>query len=315
VSGGLVFIAGWGRSGSTLLDRLLGRVDGVMPAGELREVWERGLVENRLCGCGEQFSNCPFWRKVGEAAFGGWDQVDVARVRELRTTVDRPWTALALLLPRPLWPRRAEVEEFLGLLRQLYSGVAAAANADVVVDSSKIPTYCLLLRAAGLRPRVLHLVRDARGVVFSWRKTIVRPDAVGAAPGDLMLRYGTGGACARYVIYNFLAHLLRPLGLPYLRLRYEDVAARPAAGMSAAADFLGKQLDPELMQQLHRAEVVLEVDHTVDGNPMRFEVGPVAIRPDGRWRTDLAPGTRRAVTAMTAPLLSRYGYLRAKGSR
>jgi hypothetical protein len=286
-----------------------------MPAGELREVWRRGLAENRLCGCGEQFLNCAFWRKVGEVGFGGWDQVDVARVRTLRASVDRPWTALALLLPRAVWPRRAEVDEYLGLLRQLYAGVAAAADADVVVDSSKIPTYCLLLRAAGLRPRVLHLVRDPRGVVFSWQKTVVRPDAAsGSAVGDLMLRYGTAGACVRYVIYNALAELLRRLGLPYVRLRYEDVAARPGAGMQAAAEFLGKQLRPELMDKLSRAEVVLEIDHTVDGNPMRFDVGPVAIRPDGRWRSDLAPGTRRAVSALTAPLLARYGYLRRKGS-
>jgi len=315
VSGAVVFIAGWGRSGSTLLDRVLGRVDGVTPAGELREVWDRGLAENRLCGCGERFSDCPFWRKVGEAAFGGWDEVDVGRVRRLRTAVDRPWTALALLLPRPLWPRRAEVEEYLGVLRRLYAGVAAAASSDVIVDSSKIPTYCLLLRAAGLRPRVLHLVRDPRGVVFSWQKRVVRPDTTSGASGELMLRYGTAGACARYVIYNSLAHLLRPLGLPYLRLRYEDVVAEPADGMSRAVEFLGKDVDSELMQQLRRAEIVLDVDHTVDGNPMRFEVGAVAIRPDGRWRTDLNPRTRRAVTALTAPLLFRYGYLRGRESR
>jgi hypothetical protein len=315
VTAGLVFIAGWGRSGSTLLDRMLGRVDGVAPAGELREVWERGLVENRLCGCGERFSDCPFWRKVGEVAFGGWQHIDVTRMRHLRARVDRPWTALALLLPRALWPRRAEVEEFLGLVLRLYAGVAAAADAAVVVDSSKIPTYCLLLRAAGLRPRVLHLVRDARGVVFSWQKTVVRPDAASGAARDLMLRYGTVGACVRYVVYNGLAHLLRPLGLPYVRLRYEDVTAQPAAGMAAAARFLGRPLGAELRQQLERAEVVLGIDHTVDGNPMRFDVGPVTIRPDGRWREDLSPRTRTAVTALTAPLLLRYGYLGRKGPR
>jgi hypothetical protein len=315
VTGELIFIAGWGRSGSTLLDRLLGRVGGVMPAGELREVWERGLVEDRLCGCGERFSDCAFWRKVGETAFGGWENVDVARIRRLRASVDRPWTALALLLPRRLWPRRGQVDEYLGVLRDLYAGVAEASDADVVVDSSKIPTYCLLLRAAGLRPRVLHLVRDSRGVVFSWQKRVVRPDAVDGTDSDLMLRYGTAGACARYVSYNVLSHLLRLVGLPYVRLRYEDLAAQPVRGMAAAADFLNKRLSPELMDQLRRAEVDLEVDHTVDGNPMRFEVGAIPIRPDGRWREDMAPRTRRAVTALTAPLLFGYGYLRPKGAR
>lgn len=311
----LVFIAGWGRSGSTLLDRLLGRIDRVTPVGEVREVWQRGLVENRLCGCGEQFLSCPFWRKVGEAAFGGWDTIDPEHVRRLRSRVDRPWTALALLLPRRLWPHRAEAEQFLELLHGLYEGIFAAADADVVVDSSKIPTYCLLLRAAGMRPRVLHLIRDPRGVVFSWQKTVRRPDSATGSPGDLMLRYGTGGACARYVVYNGLAHTLRLVGLRYLRLRYEDLTARPAAELARAAEFVGASLDEGLAEELQQRAVELEEDHSVDGNPMRFEVGAVAIRPDARWRRDLPPPTRRVVTALTAPLLAGYGYLRAGAVR
>jgi hypothetical protein len=41
---------------------------------------------------------------------------------------------------------------------------------------------------------------------------------------------------------------------------------------------------------------------------MRFATGSVAIRPDDRWRTAMPAGQRRAVTALTLPLLARYGY-------
>jgi hypothetical protein len=85
--------------------------------------------------------------------------------------------------------------------------------------------------------------------------------------------------------------------------------------MARAAELAGEELGDGLAAELRQGAVVLERDHSVDGNPMRFDVGAVAIRPDGRWRTDLNPRTRRAVTALTAPLLFRYGYLRAKGSR
>ena len=40
----------------------LGEVDGFFFAGELRYLWQRGLVEDRLCGCGLPLSACPFWR-------------------------------------------------------------------------------------------------------------------------------------------------------------------------------------------------------------------------------------------------------------
>jgi hypothetical protein len=41
---------------------------------------------------------------------------------------------------------------------------------------------------------------------------------------------------------------------------------------------------------------------------MRFSAGRLVIRPDDRWRTAMAPSRRRAVTALTLPLLSHYGY-------
>ena len=66
----LVFIAGAGRSGSTLLELLLGQFDGVFAAGELHSMWHRGLIENRRCGCGLPFRHCAVWKSVFEAELG-----------------------------------------------------------------------------------------------------------------------------------------------------------------------------------------------------------------------------------------------------
>ena len=93
----LLFIAGWGRSGSTLLDRILGQVPGVFSAGELRDIWRRGALEDRLCGCGSPFRECAVWRKVGEVAFGGWDAIDLVEAQALRDRLDRPWATPLLL--------------------------------------------------------------------------------------------------------------------------------------------------------------------------------------------------------------------------
>lgn len=43
----VLYIAGWGRSGSTILDNVLGQVEGFFSGGELSYLWERGLSENR----------------------------------------------------------------------------------------------------------------------------------------------------------------------------------------------------------------------------------------------------------------------------
>ena len=48
-------ITGWGRSGSTILGSILGEIEGFFYAGEIRNIWNRVLLENRLCGCGVPF--------------------------------------------------------------------------------------------------------------------------------------------------------------------------------------------------------------------------------------------------------------------
>jgi hypothetical protein len=41
---------------------------------------------------------------------------------------------------------------------------------------------------------------------------------------------------------------------------------------------------------------------------MRFATGRIPIRMDDRWRAALPAAQRRRVTALTLPLLVRYGY-------
>src|SRR5690606_22212736 len=69
----VVCIGGLGRSGTTLLERLLGQLPGVMPLGEITHLWERDIIAYEMCACGATFSYCEFWQRIGEAAFGSWD--------------------------------------------------------------------------------------------------------------------------------------------------------------------------------------------------------------------------------------------------
>lgn len=301
----LLFIAGWGRSGSTLLDRMLGQVPGVFSAGELRDIWTRGVLEDRLCGCGAPFRECEVWRKVGEVAFGGWDAPDLADAQALREKLDRPWAVPMLLGSRVSPVADADVARYVGLLRRLYAAIAEVTGARVIVDSSKIATFALLARQVpGMELRTVHLVRDPRGVVHSWRKQVIREDSGGR---DAMLRYGVVGASARYLAYNGLAHGLRLAG-PYRFLRYEDLLAAPRDTVARILGFAGVAAPGDTLAFVRDDEVDLEPNHTVDGNPMRLERGSVRLRQDEAWRTGLPSADRRVVEALTAPLARAYGY-------
>ncbi len=66
----VLLIAGASRGGSTLIDRLLGQLDGFQSTGELAHIWRRGLLKNQRCGCGVPFRKCRFWRDVLECGAG-----------------------------------------------------------------------------------------------------------------------------------------------------------------------------------------------------------------------------------------------------
>ena len=48
----VVYIAGSGRSGSTLLERALGEIPGFVNVGELIDLYRRVADHGELCGCG-----------------------------------------------------------------------------------------------------------------------------------------------------------------------------------------------------------------------------------------------------------------------
>ncbi len=305
----VAYVGGWGRSGSTLLDRILGRVAGFVSVGELRMIWRRGLALNARCGCGEAFDACPFWAAVGERAFGGWDRIDVDEVLQLRNSVDRGWSTFALASPVLPAGFRRRLERYEGFVAPLYRAIAETAGASVVVDSSKLPSHAMILRRTdAIDARIVHLVRDARGVAHSWQKDVVKDPA----SGERMLVYRPWSAAARYDLYNGMTTLVGALGVPYLRVRYEDLVRDPIDTVRAVVAHVDPGADPDL-SFIEEESVVLGVDHTVGGNPMRFSSGALEIHRDEAWLTGLPPRDRTWVSVLTAPLLAAYGYpLRGK---
>jgi hypothetical protein len=305
----VLFIGGLGRSGSTLLDRALGRLDGVWSVGELVHVWQRGLEENNLCGCGRRFRDCAFWRLVGEVAFGGWDTLDVGEVLALKRAVDRNRYVPLMVLPA-LWPPyRARLRRYLELLERLYAAVRQVADAPLIVDASKHASQAFLLRRLeGVELRLVHLVRDSRGVAFSWTKLMRRREVVG---GDALMATDTPlRMSARYLAYNCLFHLLDRLGVATLLLRYESLVHQPAQQLRRVLAHAGRPAADGELGFVGDGWIELDTSHALAGNPMRFERGRVRLRLDEEWRGKLPRRQRLLTVGSTWPLLLRYGYLR-----
>ena len=300
----VLYIAGSGRSGSTLLDRILGQLDGFLAAGELENVWERGMLADRKCGCGLPFSRCPIWTAILKRAFGGPDGVDARRMaaRNRERTGPRRVPSVMARGVRAANPDAAAHRE---TLQRLYQAVQQETGCRVIVDSSKSPLYAEQLRTLpGVDLYVVHLVRDPRATAYSFQRRKKVPDF-----GDerLMLRQPPLVSSRRWALWQFVTELLwRNRPDRYLRLRYEDFVRdpRPAVRQITA---LVDEVPPEL-PFLSDATVRLRPTHSVSGNPDRFTTGNVEIRADDEWMHLMRRTDRMLVTALTLPLLLHYNY-------
>ena len=309
----VLYIGGTGRSGSTLLDRILDRIPGLCSVGEVVHLWRRGVRDNELCACRRRFGECPFWAAVGAEAYGGWEELDPRELLSLQHSVDRN-RFIPFMENRTLWPRyQRKLRAYGQYLSSLYRGIRSATGASVIVDSTKhASTAFLLRRLPSIDLRLVHLVRDSRGVAYSWTKRVRRPEVVGQRA--FMARWHPVRTGARWVAYNALLHRLSKLGTPSIWMKYESLVARPRDEVGRVLRFLGMSEDDLDLDFIGPDAVDLTAGHSVAGNPMRFQNGSVPLRLDEEWRHRLNARDRAIVSAMTWPLLARYGY-RVPGSR
>lgn len=303
----VLYIAGLGRSGSTLLADMLGGVTGAVNVGELRNLWLRGPVEDVLCTCGLPFSQCPFWVAVGSHAFGGWAAVDAEELLRLKHRVDRHRH-----LPRILWSRlrgapSADIGRYTEALERLYAAIAAISGASVIVDPTKDPPHAFLLwRSPKIDLRIVHLVRDSRAVAYSWTKRVRRPEVVG---GDAYMHQESPPTLAwKWNDYNILFGLLRRSRVPSISMRYEDFVEDPAHHLARALSLVADRIETDRTPV--SADGIFDRcgGHSLSGNPGRFQRGRVEVRRDDAWRHGLPRRQFIAVTAITLPLLLRNRY-------
>jgi hypothetical protein len=303
----VLYIAGVGRSGSTLLERMLGAVPGSVNTGEVNAIFSRVASQDQRCGCGEAFSECPFWTRVGDAAFGGWSAV-THRVAALQPRLIRQRHVPRLLSGVMPATYRAELEEYLDIHHRLYRAVSEVSGAEVVVDASKSAAQlCALRRTPGLDLRVVNLVRDSRGVAYSWNKTdIVKPQS---QDGDLMGTYAPHRLAVLWATLQLECSVLRA-GAPYsTRVRYEDLVAAPLPTVERALREVGLAPSAGALAHIGEGSVELEPSHGVAGSRTRFTTGRIDLQLDNAWRSTLPSGARRVVTAVTLPQLVAYGYV------
>lgn len=230
-----LYIAGYGRSGSTLLERLLSQENSVVGGGELyflEQFLLGDLEQNELiCACEQTVRNCPFWSPV------------VRGIEESSNITNGGF----------FWP------DFINK----YS----SQNIELIIDSSKTPYNRLMYfydKLSHDNVYVYHLHRSLSGTLASvakggndtFGKELVRSKFLSQARSTI-----------HWILANFVAYSSRFfVGERSLSSSYREICRSPERIVRRVENLL----DIELFETFSD-DIKLGQTHQVAGNRLRFK--------------------------------------------
>ena len=301
----LVYLAGSGHTGSTLLALLMNAHPAIASVGEIAvkpKIRHKGGALRQKCSCGALIAECGFWQSVFQKVrdegidFGpsNWANdyrfthplvhrlltrdSSYALVRGVRRFIERYG---------PMY--RWRIRQIDRANEAFVRAVLETAGAEVFLDTSKGPMrLARLVNSARFDLRIVTLVRDVRGYAASAQRR-------GKGLMDAAETWKNDQLAIRAVAKNFPPDRL-------LRIRYEDLCADLTGCLARLHVFCGvAPMDPP--GQLSSR------DYHVLGNTMRMG-GPIQVRVDERWRQELSEREQAKVLKVAGALHQEFGYLR-----
>ncbi|MGB6153691.1 MAG: sulfotransferase, partial [Pricia sp.] len=298
----LIYVAGYGRSGTTLLDIAIGQQDGVFAAGEVTALPRHVWANDEFCACRKTVSECEFWGPVVRRWQEGRDNDAMPVFGNLLARTEYLFSP-ARFLSR--FRSSRQYQSFGEQTGALFEQIAQSSGANVIVDSSKLPGRAAsMLSMPGVEIYLVHVVRDGRGVAWS----MMKPYSVQVEAGiqkELKAK-PLWFTAARWLMVNLATEILR-LRLPRdrsIRVRYEDFVADPEATVKRIMALACR----EYVRPAHGGEV-MRPQHQVAGSRHRMQ-DEIRIKKDVGWKAKMPRAKQAAFSILAAPLLWRYGYFR-----
>src|SRR5215218_3131887 len=185
-------IMGLERSGSTILDIVLGNHPDIESVGEVANLTVNGWINREslhgfdqkklrvpICTCGKRLDvlyvenpdeACPFWSSVRREWVECTDPDSIKSYTKLREDFERTRSAsLVQQYIRLLYEKRRRSPLFrlyVVLTRAFFESIRTVSGKPIIVDSTKSPVRAFAHSIVpGIDLYVVHLVRDGRGVI------------------------------------------------------------------------------------------------------------------------------------------------------
>ncbi len=282
----VLYIAGAGHSGSTLISSLIGMHERFVSGSEICFLlYDLAKRKNHSCSCGEKLVACPIWGHV----LREWEKLSPVTIDQY-LSYQKKYERLRFLL-NPFKRKEFESEEFkkfTSATKILYEVIQRHTKKDWIIDASKSPSRAYILQKMGFAEiKIIHLVRDGRGLAYSMLKR--------------------GQSWFRALLFWMAVNLMTDIFLNKKIIPYEIFCAAPSACMKKIGDYIDEDLSA--LSTIMEKDQLVRFEHIPNGNGVRAKK-EIKVKFDQAWKTNFSGVKRLIATIITAPFLWRYGYLK-----
>lgn len=257
-----LYVGGYSRSGSTLLDVMLGSHPDIFSAGELTFLGDDYKNAIRSCSCGKRYPECSFWgRLYPEAMQPTAEYLTNHRKVERRKMVSDPSLKI----------NSTALKSYISENRRILQYIRSVSGKNIILDSSKsaraaVERVAMLRYHVGEDVRMIHLTRHPHSVVDSYLRHGSNWVAEGHGPRHRFLGLR---AMLGWILANRNAVRLKRkhADLPYLHIQYEDMVTDPHLVIRKISAFTG--IDLQTVSDHVDRNGVFNPGHNVGGNRMR----------------------------------------------
>lgn len=281
----VIYVLSNGRSGSTLVEMLLGADHKCFTLGEAHDLYWN-LELGNTSGNGDLLSECPFWGNVISkiSCKGTTKLISLFREGYGRGKVLR-WKYLGWLFFEGCSNKHIDRLQPYIDVNELYFQLCIESTLHVqenvptwLIDASKDPYRLMALsKSPSLNIKVVHIIKRPEAFVYSMTKSLER----GHFLHSVRMAF-------RWCIENFIMFRVRKRFYPNnssVTLSYEALATNP--------EYELKRLSNKLSLGLNVSEMMCFRDKrnfAISGNKMRGDGRPISL--DERWRKELNPVLR-----------------------
>jgi hypothetical protein len=286
----LIYISSSGRSGSTLLDMLLGKHNQCYTLGEFQMMPIDFKNNTQPCGCSKKVSECELWTKIYNKNREIINNGIISRFREFDGGKVLRWAELLeIFFSKPINNKQIELygKDNYQVLDTVYNQLQ---DKDIryFVDASK-DSYRLkwLIQSAYFDVKVLHIIKKPEAFVYSMTK-----DKKGLKRLHMTLRMTLRWIVENSIIYK-VAHKYAKKD-NYYKVNYEELAGNFDNEINNIFNFLELEMSPNLFN-----DGFMHKNHAISGNFMRFKSPNISL--DEKWKYNMGLIYKNIVNIIAYP--------------